>query len=77
MFLYLHSGMVRMLREHISLNLTTMDDGTVEKTAALREQHFAIWEAIREKNPEKARQAMLGHIDYTRKELARRAKREG
>jgi GntR family transcriptional repressor for pyruvate dehydrogenase complex len=76
MFLYLHSGMVRMLREHISLNLTSMDDGTVEKTAALREQHFAIWEAIRQKKPDQARQAMLAHIDYTRTELARKPKKK-
>jgi GntR family transcriptional regulator, transcriptional repressor for pyruvate dehydrogenase complex len=76
MFLYLHSGVVRMLREHISLNLTSMDDGSKKTTAALREQHFAIWHAIRGKDPDGARHAMLGHIDYTRKELALRRKRD-
>lgn len=77
MFLYLHSGMVRMLREHISLNLSSMDDGSAEKTAALRDQHVAIWNAIREKSPERARQAMLGHIDYTRIELERQRRSKG
>jgi len=76
MFLYLHSSMVRMLREHISLNLTTMQDDAGEATAILREQHFNIWDAIRQKNPELARQKMLEHIDYTRDELSKRAKRK-
>lgn len=75
MFLYLHSSMVRMLREHISLNLTVMQDDAGKATAILREQHFGIWDAIRQKNPELARQKMLEHIDYTRAELSKRAKR--
>ena len=75
MFLYLHSGMLRMLREHISLNLTSMDDGAGTTTEALRKQHFAIWDAIRDKDPERARLAMLEHIDYTREELSVREKR--
>jgi GntR family transcriptional repressor for pyruvate dehydrogenase complex len=72
MFLYLHSGMVRMLREHISLNLKDMQDPTGEVTNQLREQHLSIWEAIRQRLPDKARQAMLAHIDFTRSELAQR-----
>lgn len=72
MFLYLHSGMVRMLREHISLNLKGMHDQTGEVMNQLREQHLAIWEAIRQRQPDSARQAMLVHIDFTRSELARR-----
>lgn len=72
MFLYLHSGMVRMLREHISLNLMGMQDPTGEVTSQLREQHLGIWAAIRQREPDKARQAMLAHIDFTRSELARR-----
>ena len=75
MFLYLHSGMVRMLREHISLNLTSMDDGVGITTERLRQQHFAIWDAIRARKPELARQAMLEHLDYTRKELTKRGGR--
>jgi GntR family transcriptional repressor for pyruvate dehydrogenase complex len=72
MFLYLHSGLVRMLREHISLNLMGMQDKTGAVTERLREQHLAIWAAIRKHQPEAARQAMLDHIDFTREELARR-----
>lgn len=74
MFLYLHSGMVRMLREHISLNLIEMEDPSGEVTDQLREQHLCIWEAIRQRQPEAARQAMLAHIDFTRAELLQRNK---
>jgi len=72
MFLYLHSGLVRLLREHISLNLMGMEDHTGEVTDQLRRQHLGIWEAIRTHQPDAARQAMLAHIDFTRSELARR-----
>ena len=72
MFLYLHSGMVRMLREHISLNLIGLEDSGGEVTNQLREQHLCIWDAIRQRRPDAARQAMLTHIDFTRSELARR-----
>jgi GntR family transcriptional regulator, transcriptional repressor for pyruvate dehydrogenase complex len=72
MFLFLHSGIVRMLREHISLNLMGLDDQTGDVTNHLRRQHLCIWDAIRNHRPEAARQAMLVHIDFTRTELAKR-----
>jgi GntR family transcriptional repressor for pyruvate dehydrogenase complex len=73
MFLFLHAGIVRLLREHISLNLRDMKDRTGEVKNILREQHLSVWEAIRDRQPEAARQAMLAHIDYTRAELTRRS----
>lgn len=72
MFLYLHSSMVRMLREHISLNLEGLDDPSGKVTACLRSQHLRIWEAIRHHQADAARKAMLKHVDFTRDELARR-----
>jgi GntR family transcriptional repressor for pyruvate dehydrogenase complex len=72
MFLYLHSSMVRMLREHISFNLEGLDDPTGKVTARLREQHLRIWDAIRRRQAEAARKAMLKHVDFTRDELVRR-----
>lgn len=68
MFRHLHAGIVRMLREHISLNLTGMSD----VTAQLRQQHQAIWDAIRLGQSEQARAAMLLHINFTWSELAQR-----
>lgn len=72
MFLYLHAGILRLLREHISLNLQALEDPSGKVTKQLREQHLAIWHAIRQGQPDTARQAMLAHIDFTRSELARR-----
>ena len=72
MFLYLHSSMVRMLREHISFNLEGLDDPSGKITAKLREQHLRIWDAIRLHQADTARKAMLRHVDFTRDELARR-----
>lgn len=72
MFLYLHSSILRILREHISLNLVGLESGTRIIADHLRDQHLRIWEAIRTHQPDAARQAMIAHIDYTRAELARR-----
>lgn len=76
MFLYLHSSMLRMLRQHISLNLMRMHESSGTMVEILRAQHHSIWDAIRRKEPDQARQAMLDHIDFTRTELSRRVKRD-
>lgn len=70
MFLYLHTNILIMLREHISLNLKALEDPSGKVTNQLRQQHLAIWDAIRRREPDTARQAMLAHIDFTRSELA-------
>ena len=69
MFRFLHAGIVRMVREHISLNLTRMKEVKLQ----LRQQHQAVWDAIRLKQPETAQRAMLTHIDFTWSELKRRS----
>jgi GntR family transcriptional repressor for pyruvate dehydrogenase complex len=99
MFRHLHTGVIRMLRAHIALNLDGMQDGSAETaealaqhlaaehialnmdqmeeigvdiTACLMQQHLAIWDAIRNRQPEQARAAMRAHIDFTWNELKRR-----
>jgi GntR family transcriptional repressor for pyruvate dehydrogenase complex len=72
LFLYLHSSVLRLLREHISLNLIGLESHTREAAKLLREQHAKIWDAIRRHRPAAARQAMIDHIDFTRVELERR-----
>jgi len=74
MFLCLHSGILRILREHISLNLIGLESHTRIIAEHLREQHLRIWDAIRKRQPDEARQAMVDHIDFTWAELARRDK---
>jgi GntR family transcriptional repressor for pyruvate dehydrogenase complex len=75
MFRFLHAGILRMLREHISLNLMDLEDASGKITNELRRQHLGIWDAIRRHQPHAARLAMLAHIDFTRSELKRRENR--
>jgi GntR family transcriptional regulator, transcriptional repressor for pyruvate dehydrogenase complex len=72
MFRHLHVGIVRMLREHISLNLIELQEMSGDVTNQLRQQHNAVWDAIRRAKPDLAREKMLAHIDFTWTELARR-----
>ena len=72
MFRHLHVGIIRLLREHISLNLIELQDMSGDITKLLRQQHNAIWDAIRRSRPDAAREKMLAHIDFTWTELARR-----
>jgi GntR family transcriptional repressor for pyruvate dehydrogenase complex len=74
MFLYLHSSIVSIMREHITLNLMDMEDPSGEITQHLRRQHLSVWEAVRKHRPDAARQAMVAHIDFTLSELERREK---
>jgi GntR family transcriptional repressor for pyruvate dehydrogenase complex len=71
MFLYLHSSIVSIMREHISLNLIDMEDPGGEITNQLRQQYVRIWDAIRKHQPDAAREAMVAHIDFTSSELER------
>ena len=72
LFLHLHGSLVRILREHISLNLIGLESHTRRITDQLRQQHVNIWTTIRKHQPEAARQAMVLHIDFVWSELARR-----
>jgi DNA-binding GntR family transcriptional regulator len=65
MFRFLHAGLIRMLREHIALNLTRMHDQAGITAVHLMEQHLAVWQAIKSRQPEEARAAMRRHIEYT------------
>ena len=77
MFLYLHASLVRILREHIALNLIGLESHTKRIADQLRQQHLNIWSAVRSHHPEAAREAMVAHIDFTWAELARRERRHG
>jgi len=72
MFRYLHAGIIRMLREHIALNLHRMHDLEGSMAISLMEQHLAIWQAIKTRKPEEARLAMRRHIEFTWGELRQR-----
>lgn len=66
MFLHLHTSIIGMLREHITLNgtgLRQQDDAT---SLQLLSQHRTLCEAICASQPEEARTAMQSHIDFVR-----------
>lgn len=66
MFLHLHTSVLGILREHISLNhdgLRTLDPDVSQQ---LLLQHRAVCDAICGRRPEEARTAMQAHIDFVR-----------
>ena len=70
MFLHLHTSIIGMLREHITLNgtgLRQQDDAT---SLQLLSQHRTLCEAICAQQPEEARTAMQSHIDFVRARVA-------
>jgi GntR family transcriptional repressor for pyruvate dehydrogenase complex len=66
MFLHLHSSIMKMLREHIMLNVDGLRELDVSVSEALLFQHRTICEAICMGRPEEAKTAMQAHIDYVR-----------
>ncbi|WP_454724375.1 MULTISPECIES: FadR/GntR family transcriptional regulator [Cupriavidus] len=71
MFLHLHTSVIGMLREHITINgtgLRVQDEGA---SALLLLQHRTLCEAILARRPEEARTAMQTHIDFVRSRVER------
>ena len=57
------STLLALLHQAQRITRQVMFEETVNKERLLR-QHLAILTAIRERNPEKAREAVLSHLDY-------------
>lgn len=66
MFLHLHSSIMKMLREHIMLNVDGLRELDESVSELLLLQHRTICDAICAGRPEEARTAMQAHIDYVR-----------
>ncbi|ELX13376.1 transcriptional regulator GntR family [Janthinobacterium sp. HH01] len=64
MFLHLHASVLGILREHITLNGSSLRALDAEVSGQLLQQHRAICQAICARRPEAARTAMQAHIDY-------------
>lgn len=64
MFLHLHASVLGILREHITLNGSSLRALDAEASSQLLQQHRAICLAICARRPEAARTAMQAHIDY-------------
>lgn len=74
MFLHLHSSVLNMLREHISVNNASLRELNEDVFEQLLIQHRCVCEAICERRPEEARTAMQSHIDFVRSRIAQDAK---
>lgn len=66
MFLHLHTSVIGMLREHITINGTGLRVQAEDASALLLLQHRTLCEAILARRPEEARTAMQTHIDFVR-----------
>ncbi|HAT32699.1 MAG TPA: GntR family transcriptional regulator [Janthinobacterium sp.] len=66
MFLHLHTSIIGMLREHITINGTGLREQDADTSAQLLMQHRGVCAAICGHRPEEARTAMQGHIDFVR-----------
>ena len=66
MFLHLHTSVLGVLREHITINGTGLRVQNEDAPDRLLEQHRALCDAIAARRPEEARTAMQTHIDFVR-----------
>jgi GntR family transcriptional regulator, transcriptional repressor for pyruvate dehydrogenase complex len=66
MFLHLHTSVIGMLREHITNNGAGLRAAGEHTAEQLLTQHRALCEAICARQPEAAKSAMQGHIDFVR-----------
>ncbi|MBN3790871.1 FadR/GntR family transcriptional regulator [Burkholderia sp. Ac-20353] len=67
MFLHLHTSVIGMLREHISINVAGMTEHDEGASDQLLLQHRIVCDAICAHRPEEARTAMQTHIDHVRR----------
>lgn len=66
MFLHLHTSVLAVLREHITLSGTGLRERDENVSEQLLSQHRMLCEAIGARRPEEARTAMQNHIDFVR-----------
>ncbi|MDH0342492.1 FCD domain-containing protein [Chromobacterium haemolyticum] len=63
LFAHLSGSLLAMLHRHVKDNIADLF-AVGEVADALRAQHLAIWEAIRDKRPDAAQQAVEQHLDF-------------
>ncbi|TKC87651.1 FCD domain-containing protein [Trinickia terrae] len=69
MFLHLHTSVIGMLREHITVNGTGLREQDANASEQLLMQHRTVCAAICARQPEEARTAMQSHIDFVRSRI--------
>lgn len=65
---HLTASLMRVIHGHVSTNLEFLH-AQPRRWEQLKEQHHAIWQAIREHQPEAAANAARGHIEFVRQTM--------
>jgi GntR family transcriptional regulator, transcriptional repressor for pyruvate dehydrogenase complex len=65
---HMASSLMKLIHNHIAINLEHLH-GRPQKWNQIRLQHKAVWQAIREHQPELAASAARGHIDFVRQNM--------
>lgn len=69
MFLHLHTSVISILRDHITVNVSGLRKLEEAVSGQLLMQHRSVCDAILAGRPEEARTAMQTHIDYVRNRI--------
>lgn len=72
---HLTASLLRVIHGHISNNLEQLH-ARPQRWDQLQAQHHAIWQAIRQRNPEAAASAARVHIEFVRQSMADNAREE-
>ena len=75
MFGHLTASLFRVINDHIDRNLRHLR-GHASNWLELRDQHQAIWEGIRRRDPAAAQAAVRRHIDFVHESMEARALHE-
>lgn len=73
---HLSASLMRVIQGHVAGNLQALH-ARPQRWQHLRAQHQAIWQAIRDRQPEAADRAARAHIEYVRQSMADNALQEG
>ena len=65
---HLTASLMRVIHGHVAGNLEHLH-ARPQRWNQLRSQHQAIWQAIRERNPEGAAQAARSHVEFVRQNI--------
>lgn len=72
---HLTASLLKVINDHIDRNLRHLRRSE-DDWAHLREQHRAVWEAIRDADPVAAARAVQGHIEFVHESMKARARQE-
>lgn len=72
---HLTASLMRVIHGHVASNLAHLH-ARPQRWGQLQTQHSAIWQAIRERQPQAAAEAARGHIEFVRQSMEETARDE-